>query len=228
MKKVLVVGGCGALGKNLLSQFRKSFSRQEWLTASLDLSKSSDADVSLVLDRSLSWKDQLQKIENEIEIQKDLAGYGNGLDAVIHVAGGFVAGGLKDGLDHVEKNWEMNAKSAYTSASIASKYLKSNGLLTLTGANSAFDQGPSFAIGYGMSKAATHSLAMSIRANPALLPSGSRVICILPDTIDTPANREAMPDADFSTWTCPTDISSRIIEWCDRRETLPKDLFVMV
>lgn len=36
------------------------------------------------------------------------------------------------------------------------------------------------------------------------------VIGILPTTIDTPANRVAMPDSDFDTWTKPNDIAKEI------------------
>jgi NAD(P)-dependent dehydrogenase (short-subunit alcohol dehydrogenase family) len=34
-----------------------------------------------------------------------------------------------------------------------------------------------------------------------------RANSVLPGTIDTPANRSAMPQADFSTWTAPQDIA---------------------
>jgi NAD(P)-dependent dehydrogenase (short-subunit alcohol dehydrogenase family) len=40
---------------------------------------------------------------------------------------------------------------------------------------------------------------------------GIRVNAISPSTIDTPANREAMPDADFSTWTAPASIASVVL-----------------
>ena len=34
---------------------------------------------------------------------------------------------------------------------------------------------------------------------------------ILPGTMDTPANRKAMPDADFSKWVQPTSVASLIV-----------------
>ena len=42
--------------------------------------------------------------------------------------------------------------------------------------------------------------------------SGVRVNAVVPTTIDTPANRAAMPDADFSAWTPPEDIA-RVMVW---------------
>jgi dihydropteridine reductase len=39
------------------------------------------------------------------------------------------------------------------------------------------------------------------------------VIGILPSTIDTPANRRAMPDGDFKSWTKSIDIAKEIGLW---------------
>jgi NAD(P)-dependent dehydrogenase (short-subunit alcohol dehydrogenase family) len=40
---------------------------------------------------------------------------------------------------------------------------------------------------------------------------GIRVNAVVPTTIDTPANRAAMPDADFSQWTPPAKIAEVIL-----------------
>jgi dihydropteridine reductase len=60
-------------------------------------------------------------------------------------------------------------------------------------------------LGYGLSKAATHYLVKSLAVDPALQ-STVTSLAILPVTIDTPANRAAMPKADFTAW---TRVSSR-------------------
>ncbi|KAJ1678948.1 hypothetical protein EV182_003030 [Spiromyces aspiralis] len=54
-------------------------------------------------------------------------------------------------------------------------------------------------VGYGMAKAAVHHLV--------------RI------TIDTPANRSGMPDADFSAWTPPDHLCGKIYSWAS--EGLP-------
>ena len=51
----------------------------------------------------------------------------------------------------------------------------------------------------------TESLSDEVRA------SDVRVNCIMPGTIDTPQNREAMPDADTSRWVVPSDLASVIL-----------------
>ncbi len=44
---------------------------------------------------------------------------------------------------------------------------------------------------------------------------------IVPTTIDTPANRTGMPDADFSTWSRPAEIA-KVVAWLasDEAETV--------
>ncbi len=51
---------------------------------------------------------------------------------------------------------------------------------------------------YAAAKAALIALAQAIAAE--VLADGVRVNLVLPSTIDTPANRQAMPSADFSRW----------------------------
>ncbi|KAI8336372.1 hypothetical protein BC941DRAFT_429044 [Chlamydoabsidia padenii] len=68
------------------------------------------------------------------------------------------------------------------------------GLLSLTGALAALNATPGM-IGYDLA------------ASNGGLPQDAKVITLCPVTIDTPMNRQFMPDADFSTWTSPEDIA---------------------
>jgi NAD(P)-dependent dehydrogenase (short-subunit alcohol dehydrogenase family) len=65
---------------------------------------------------------------------------------------------------------------------------------------------------YAASKAA--ALAMMDSLANELKGTGVRVNSILPDTIDTEANRKAMPRADFGKWTKPHDIARVILFLC--------------
>ena len=89
----------------------------------------------------------------------------------------------------------------------------------LTGAKAAFESGPSFALSYGMSKAATHHLAKSIEDQ-------INTVCILPTILKTPANRAAMPDADTSTWTDLETVASQICNWCENPASVKTKLFI--
>ncbi|GBG34089.1 Dihydropteridine reductase [Hondaea fermentalgiana] len=232
MQRVLVVGGAGALGSAVARRFA---SAGNWEVASLDrIASKVDVKVDLGAKSAMqtaSWEERLRSAHDEID---QWAG-GDGLQAVVHVAGGFAMGGFEDGVGPVESMWEMNVQSAFTAAALAATHLGSPGLLVLTGAQAARKAGGTgFAVGYGMSKAATHQLATDF-ANEYCAMSQRSCKCILPGTIDTPANREAMPDADHATWTSPDVIADRIFGWAQpssfdasKPQDIQHDLFVEV
>jgi NAD(P)-dependent dehydrogenase (short-subunit alcohol dehydrogenase family) len=61
---------------------------------------------------------------------------------------------------------------------------------------------------YTASKAAAQRIVESMAAE--LRDHGINVNGVLPSTIDTPANREAMPNADFNKWVKPAEIADAI------------------
>jgi len=178
--------------------------------ASLDVKKAAHPDVSKDLSSEVIsasvWEEQVNLWRSSL---KDWCGALE-LNAVIHVAGGFHMGGVKDGTIPVENMWEMNGKSAFAAAALASSLLADEGLFVLTGAKLVYDGGlTNFAVGYGMSKAATHQLARDFAASY----ERKRCFCILPNVLDTPSNRAGMPNADFSKWTSLDDVSKQIVSW---------------
>ena len=106
----------------------------------------------------------------------------------------------------------MNFQTALLTGHLSTKFLAPKGLLMFTGAASVFEGPVNYAYGYAMSKAATHHLALQM-AERTEIPDSSTVITILPQIIDTPANREAMPDADKSEWQPPEKIADLIEGW---------------
>lgn len=54
----------------------------------------------------------------------------------------------------------MNAQSALLTGHLASRYLGEQGFLCLTGAATVFEGPVNYAFAYGMSKQATHALAL--------------------------------------------------------------------
>ena len=81
--------------------------------------------------------------------------------------------------------WKSNARSAVFAATLASTELKQDGLLVLVGAQAALQPTPGM-FAYGMAKAATLHLCTSLAADPSLSWS---TVCLLPNTIDSIANR---------------------------------------
>jgi dihydropteridine reductase len=112
----------------------------------------------------------------------------------------------------------MNLYSSMLSVHLAKKYLNSNSLLVLTGANSVKEGVHTWMIQYQLSKNSVHYLTDILTKTKNELPENTKLITILPDTIDTEINRKSMPDADFSKWTSPVQISEKIKYWADLKE----------
>ena len=65
---------------------------------------------------------------------------------------------------------------------------------------------------YAASKAGVIALVKA--ASDEVKGRGVTVNTVLPSVIDTPANRSAMPDADFSAWVAPDELASVILFLC--------------
>lgn len=203
--KVLIYGGRGALGAKCVQYFKNN----NWWVASIDLAENESADFNIVVDRDADWISQensvLSKVESSLE--------GDKLDAVICVAGGWAGGNAKKDLaKNSDLMWKQSVWSSAISATVGANYLKTGGLLALTGANPALSGTPGM-IGYGMAKAAVHQLTKSLAGKDSGLPENSLVVSILPITLDTPMNRKWMPTGDFGTWTPLEFVAELFLKW---------------
>ncbi|PHJ25668.1 dihydropteridine reductase [Cystoisospora suis] len=104
-------------------------------------------------------------------------------------------------------------------------------LVVLTGAAAVSSKTPTPSmIAYGCSKAYVHHLVRSLAAVASAKAAGDtaergeragpfRVVGILPEMLDTPANRASMPDVSAEqrskTWTEPKDIAEKLLRWAD-------------
>ena len=68
---------------------------------------------------------------------------------------------------------------------------------------------PGDSVAYTVAKGGVSTLTRALAAE--LSAEGIRVNAILPSTIDTPANRAAMPGADHGRWVKPEDVAATIV-----------------
>jgi dihydropteridine reductase len=124
MRTILVYGGNGALGRAVVSRLKSAQSRVICVDFP-GLKPSSDEFVRL--DPTKSTQEHARFILQNVT---------DGLDAVIHTAGGWNGTSVKsdDFLDASEKMWRMNTASALNAVHIASKLLNPRGICVLTGA----------------------------------------------------------------------------------------------
>jgi NAD(P)-dependent dehydrogenase (short-subunit alcohol dehydrogenase family) len=131
------------------------------------------------------------------------------VDGALLLVGGFAMGDITatDG-DTLRKMYSLNFETAYFLARPLFQHMieKGYGRLVFIGARPALkpDQGR-HAMAYSLTKSLLFNLADLLNATA----KGKNVVAsvVAPSTIDTPPNRESMPDADPETWVKPGQLA---------------------
>jgi len=134
------------------------------------------------------------------------------IDVLAHLVGGFVGGPSVAETDDTtfRRMFEMNVDSAFhiLRAVLPNMQKAGNGRIIAIGSRAA--ESPGAGVGaYSASKAALVSLIRTVAVENK--DSGITANVILPGTIDTPANRKAMPKADITNWVQPAAIASLMV-----------------
>ncbi|MGH8678667.1 MAG: SDR family NAD(P)-dependent oxidoreductase [Burkholderiales bacterium] len=133
------------------------------------------------------------------------------IDVLAHTVGGFRGGKTvhEEDLSTWDAMMAINLRTTLLAcrAVIPTMLKQGGGSIVVVSAGAAL-KSPAGLAAYSASKAGvlklTESLAAEVKA------SGVRVNAVLPGTIDTPQNRQSMPDADFSKWVKPELIANVI------------------
>lgn len=139
------------------------------------------------------------------------AAHGNGIDALVNVAGGFrrepIEGGSVATWEHL---YSINVRTALLASQAALPQLLARGAgrIVNVGALSAAQAGS----GMGAYAAAKSGVARLTEAMAEEFKDrGLTVNAVLPSIIDTAANRAAMPQADASRWVAATALAAVIV-----------------
>ena len=160
-------------------------------------------------------------VTNESEVTRvvvDTVRQAGRIDGLINLVGAFVPGSAVE--TDVAK-WQTMLSLNVTSAFLLSRAViphmtaRRSGRLIHIAARAALEPFPG-AAAYLVAKAALVSLIRVLALE--LGGAGVTVNGILPGTIDTPANRESMPQADRSTWVKPESIA-QVLVWLMSDET---------
>jgi NAD(P)-dependent dehydrogenase (short-subunit alcohol dehydrogenase family) len=134
------------------------------------------------------------------------------IDVLVHLVGGFAGGaGVETTSDDVfERMVDTNFRSAFYVIRAVLPQMRSQrgGSILAVGSRAAVDPAP-MAAAYGAAKAALVSLVRSVAKENSEY--GITANVVLPNTMDTPANRAAMPGADFSTWVPPSQVAALLV-----------------
>ena len=151
--------------------------------------------------------------------------------ASVHVAGGFAYAPLAEaGADVLERMLSMNVRTSYLCSRAAAGRMRaagSGGRIVNVGArNVLFAELGANMVAYTMSKAAVAAMTQALGAE--LAEDGILVNAVLPGVMDTPQNRDAMPDADFGAWTDVEDVARTISFLASPHNTTTRSALVPV
>jgi NAD(P)-dependent dehydrogenase (short-subunit alcohol dehydrogenase family) len=137
------------------------------------------------------------------------------LDILVNTVGGYAGGTNLWEVDPrtYDSMLQLNLKAGFVLArAVVPPMIRQNrGWIVNVSSKAAFDHAAGGAL-YAASKAAALAMMDSLAAE--VKPYNINVNTVLPSIIDTPANRKAMPDADFSKWPKPEEIARVILFLC--------------
>ena len=191
---VLITGASGALGAAVIQEFLKR-----------------GAQVTGVGRALPDPKPPIRTLEVDLFDPAQVAALGSDFDVLVHVLGGF--GGGQPVQDTDDATWtgqmQMNLTSAFYAARavLPGMVERNHGRIIAVGSKAAVDPMPKFTA-YAVSKAALVALIRGIAAETK--GTGVTANIVLPSTMDTAANRKAMPDADYAKWVKPESVAAAI------------------
>jgi NAD(P)-dependent dehydrogenase (short-subunit alcohol dehydrogenase family) len=166
------------------------------------------------LEDELESPDRLILIETDVTDEASVGSTVSELgpvDALVHLVGAWKGG--ETVAEHSVETWvrmfNLNLLSAFLCCrSVLPSMLEKNwGRMVLVSSRTA-RQGRAGQAAYAIAKAGVAVLAETIAEETR--GTGVTANVVAPSTLDTPANRKAMPNADHSAWVPPSDVAAAI------------------
>ena len=213
----IVTGGTGALGRAVSENFLVA-------GAKVAIPYVVDAEVPMLRERlGNRFPDSqllLRKADVGIEAQMkqfadEVAAKWNRIDILVNLVGGFWGGKpiAETTLDEWQTMIDLNLRTAFLAcrAVVPAMQRNSYGRIVSVTSRSGLSGAGDFAA-YAVAKGAIATFTASLAEE--VLPNGIMVNAIAPSTIDTQANRTAMPKAKHENWVKPEDIARTLNFLC--------------
>ncbi|UVT15203.1 MAG: SDR family oxidoreductase [Nitrospira sp.] len=201
-KIVLIAGGGGALGHTVVPAFAHAGAQ----VISVDRHGSAgqpEGWVAVTADVT-DEKDVRRLVEAVVRKE-------GRIDALVNLVGGFALGRVTEtDVSLWQRMLTLNLTSAFLLSKAVMPHMlgRRSGRIVHVAARAAVEPFPG-AAAYIVSKSGLLALIRALATE--LAGSGVMVNGILPTTIDTPANRNSMPDVDPSTWVKPESVAQALI-----------------
>jgi NAD(P)-dependent dehydrogenase (short-subunit alcohol dehydrogenase family) len=197
-RTALVTGGAGGLGRSVVA----ALVADGW-----------DVVVPVEAGSDIEARDGVSTVVADLTDPDDVArairAAGERLGAVVNLVGGFAADQpvADTPITEFERMFSLNLRPTYLVTQAAIPRLNDGGSIVCVGSATALEPFAG-AAGYAASKAAVIAFAKTVAKE------GVRCNVIVPTMIDTPANREAMPESEWHKLVPPAKIASVIAFLC--------------
>jgi NAD(P)-dependent dehydrogenase (short-subunit alcohol dehydrogenase family) len=210
-KVVLITGAKGGLGTHVTQRFLATGATVVGISRSIsqkDFPESNFVAISTDFTKAVAVRDAIESVVTR---------FGK-LDVLVHVLGGFAGGPTVAETD--DATWEqmrdLNLTSAFYVLRAAIPHLRKSGSGRIVAIGSLAAVEPHAGLGaYVTFKAALTTLVRTVALENQN--AGITANVVLPGTMDTPANRKAMPGADFSKWVQPRDVAGLVLWLADEK-----------
>jgi NAD(P)-dependent dehydrogenase (short-subunit alcohol dehydrogenase family) len=210
-RSVLITGGTGILG----SAVTKAYLAQGDTVAVTylfdnEVERFKQYNPELSENVSFLFANVTEEADVQKTIQTFLTQFGQ-LDVLVNIVGGFVGGIPTAELQ--EDKWDfmmnLNLKSVFLCCKAVIPHMTEKGYGKIVNVSArAGLKGEAGLSAYCVSKGGVRTLTESLAAE--VMDSGVNVNAIMPSIMDTPMNREAMPDEDHDRWVAPADVAKVI------------------
>jgi NAD(P)-dependent dehydrogenase (short-subunit alcohol dehydrogenase family) len=209
---VIVTGAAGNLGSAVAQAFQATGAKLVLVDRAADRLSSLFPDLVDSPNHFLATSVDLTNADAvETMVAETVKRFGR-VDVLVNTVGGFRAGTSvhETPLETWDFMLNLNARTVFIASRAVIPHMlqQGSGRIVNVAARAALKGGAKMAA-YSVSKSAVIRLTESMAAE--LKKEGINVNCVLPGTIDTPQNREAMPNADRSRWVKPEAIADVIL-----------------
>ena len=205
----VITGASGALGSAAVEVFREAGAT----VCAVDVVAPDEDDARLDPAEAHFYEADLTD-EDEVEALFDrIHDDHGGVDHLLNIAGTWRGGDdvAETDLEEFELLLDVNLKTAFLASKHALPHLREReGSIVSVSARSSLEGGEGDGP-YRITKAGIRLLTETLAAeNEGVV----RANCVMPSVIDTPMNRELMPDADHDSWVDPREIATTMAVLC--------------
>lgn len=207
-KVFIITGANGGLGAAVTERFLSSGARVIGVSRKISSSDFDHANFTAI-------PAELSSLEHAQSVVTQVTDRFSRLDGLVHLVGAFRGGATVAATEPqtFDSLLQINVISFYlmTAAVMPALQRSGKGRIVCVGSRAAVEPSPG-AGAYAASKAALLSLVRTIAVETR--GAGITANIVLPGTMDTPANRSAMPNADLSKWVQPSSVADLIFWLC--------------